>query len=151
MKKFRFPLSSVGTVRSMKELRARENFSKAVQAYVQAENRLQALRTRLAEFEEILRSGRGRAFRAADQVSFLAAFQEETVRVTTMESELVTIRQELEVARQAWLESRRDVRLIEKLEIKARYLHSQQREREEQLAMDDRTNGMAARETAKTS
>lgn len=151
MKKFRFPLSSVGTVRSMKELRARENFSRAVQSYVEAENRLQALRTRLTEFEEILRSGRGRAFRAADQVSFLAAFQEDNARVTKMESDLVKVRQELEIARQAWLESRRDVRVIEKLETKARLLHRQQREHEEQLAMDDRTNARTARETATAS
>lgn len=151
MKKFRFPLRSVATVRSIAELRARENFSKAVQIYVEAENQLRALRTRLTEFEEILRSGRGRAFRAADQASFLAAFKEDTIRATKMEADVARVRQELEVARQAWLESRRDVRVVEKLEHKARLLHRQQSEHEDQLAMDDRTNGLIARNAAKAS
>ena len=151
MKKFRFPLRSVATVRSIAELRARENFSKAVQVYIQAENQLQALRTRLSEFEEILRSGRGRAFRAAEQASFLAAFREDTIRATKMEAEVTKARQELEVARQAWLESRRDVRVVEKLESKARLSYNLQREHEDQLAMDDRSSGLAARNAAKAS
>lgn len=151
MKKFRFPLRSVATVRSIAELRARENFSSAVQIYLTAENELQALRTRLGEFEQLLRSGRGQAFRAADQVSFLAAFREDTIRATKMEVEVAKARQELETARQAWLESRRDVRVIEKLESKARLSHRQQSEREDQLAMDDRANGLAARNAAKAS
>lgn len=151
MKKFRFPLQSVGTVRSLAELRARERFSTAVQVYIDVEARLQALRTRLAEFEEILRSGRGRAFRAADQVSFLNAFKEDTIRATKLETDVATARQSLEVARQAWLESRRDVRVIEKLETTARRAHRQVVEREDQLAMDDRSGARTAREAAKAS
>ena len=109
-----------------RELRAREKFSKAVQVYLAAEKRLQTLRTRLTEFEEILRNGRGRTFRAADQVSFLAALKEETVRATKTEAEVANARQELEIARQAWLESRRDVRVIEKFGEQSASLHRQQ-------------------------
>lgn len=151
MKKFRFPLRTVATVRSLAELRARERFSQAVQVYVEAENRLQALRERLAEFEELLRSERGRAFKPADQASFLAAFKEDTVRATKLEAEVAAARQALEVARQAWLESRRDVRVIENLETKARRAHRVELEREDQLALDDRTSALAARNAAKAS
>ena len=48
MKRFRFPLRSVETVRSIRELRAREQFSLSVHAFVTAEEYLQLLQTRLA-------------------------------------------------------------------------------------------------------
>ena len=67
MKKFRFPLRSVATVRGMIELRAREQFSRAVQACVAAEKKLTTQRERVAELESILRSGRLSHFRPADQ------------------------------------------------------------------------------------
>ena len=44
MKKFNFPLRSVGTVRAMREMRAREAFTEALQAYLAAEERLQLAR-----------------------------------------------------------------------------------------------------------
>jgi flagellar FliJ protein len=145
MKKFRFPLRSVATVRSLAELRARENFSKAVQIYVEAEGRLQAVRTRLTECEDFLRTGRTTAFRAADQAAFLAALKEETVRATKTEAEVGVARQSLETARQAWLESRRDLRVIENLENKARGAHRHDLDREEQAALDDRTSALNVR------
>jgi hypothetical protein len=78
MKKFRFPLRSVATVRSMLELRAREQFSRAVQACVAAEKKLVDQRERVTELESILRSGRLSRFRPADQATFMAAFKDET-------------------------------------------------------------------------
>lgn len=151
MKKFRFPLRSVATVRSIAELRARERFSKSVQMYVEAENRLKALRVRLAEFEAILRSARSHSFRGADQATFLAAFKADTVQATKLEAEVSNYRQALEVARQAWLESRRDVRVVENLEGKARLAYRQESEREDQAVLDDRTNAASARNAAKAS
>jgi flagellar FliJ protein len=145
MKKFRFPLRSVATVRSMLELRAREQFSRAVQACVTAEKRLVAQRERVTELESILRSGRLERFRPADQCTFIAAFKDETAIIAKMTAELNSARREMESARQAWLESRRDVRVIENLEQKARAEHLHEVERENQAAMDDRAGAMAAR------
>jgi len=145
MKKFRFPLRSVATVRSMIELRAREQFSRCVQACVAAEKNLVTQRERVAELESILRSGRLTRFRAADQATFMAAFKDETAVITKFTAELNSARREMESARQAWLESRRDVRVIENLEQKARTAHLHEVERENQAAMDDRTGAMVAR------
>ena len=145
MKKFRFPLRSVATVRSMIELRARELFSRAVQACVAAEKKLTAQHQRVAELESIIRSGRLARFRPADQATFMAAFKDETALVATLTAELNSARREMESARQAWLESRRDVRVIENLEQKARQAHLREVERENQSAMDDRTGAMVAR------
>lgn len=145
MKKFRFPLRSVATVRSMLELRAREQFSRCVQACVAAEKNLAAQRERVSELESILRSGRLTRFRPADQATFMAAFKDETAVITKITAELHSARREMESARQAWLESRRDVRVIENLEQKARAAHLHEVERENQAAMDDRAGAMAAR------
>jgi flagellar export protein FliJ len=145
MKKFRFPLRSVATVRNLMELRAREQFSRTVQACVAAENSLVTQRERVAELETILRSGRLQRFRPADQATFMAAFKDESALVTKLTAELNSARREMESARQAWLESRRDVRVIESLEQKARLAHSRELERENQAAMDDRVGAMVAR------
>ncbi|PTY08796.1 hypothetical protein DB347_04290 [Opitutaceae bacterium EW11] len=145
MKKFRFPLRSVATVRSLAELRAREAFSKAVQVFVEAEQHLRAIRDRIRQFQEILLSDRGNAFRAGDQVSFLNALKQETINATKAEAEVAKARTALEAARQAWLEARRDVRVIENLETKAKQAYLHEVERENQLAMDDRASALAAR------
>jgi flagellar export protein FliJ len=145
MKKFRFPLRSVATVRNLMELRAREQFSRCVQACVAAENSLVAQRERVTELESILRSGRLQRFRPADQATFMAAFKDESALVTRLTAELNSARREMESARQAWLDSRRDVRIIESLEQKARAAHQRELERENQAAMDDRASAMAVR------
>jgi flagellar export protein FliJ len=145
MKKFRFPLRSVATVRSLREMRAREQFSAAVQTYVAAEQQLKEIRARLTELEEMLRNGRGKTFRPGDEAAFLEAFKNEAVRATKAAAEASRTRAAMEAARQAWLESRRDVRVIEKLEFKARGEHAREAEREDQAALDDRTNALAAR------
>ena len=150
MKKFRFPLKSVATVRNLIELRAREQFSRCVQASVAAEKKLLAQREHVAELETILRSGRLARFRPADQATFLAALKDETALITTLNAALNSARREMDSARQAWLESRRDVRVIESLEQKARALHHQELERENQAAMDDRASALAARTSALT-
>src|SRR5436305_619284 len=122
MKKFRFPLRSVTTIRNMRELRAREQFSAAVRVYVAADERLLTVRARLTELEDILRSGRAQRFRPSDEISFIQAFRNETLVATKAEGDLVAARNAMEAARKAWLESRRDLRVLENLERKARTL-----------------------------
>jgi flagellar FliJ protein len=126
-------------------MRAREQFSAAVQGYVAAEQQLKEIRARLSELEEMLRNGRGKIFRPGDEAAFLEAFKNEAVRATRAAAETAKARAAMEAARQAWLESRRDVRVIEKLEVKARSEHTREGEREDQAALDDRTNALAAR------
>ena len=145
MKKYRFPLRSVATVRALREQRAREVFSAAVHAYAGAEERRGEIRARISELEEILRSERARNFRASDQVSFLHAHHRETVAEVAAAKVAEQARVEMERCRQAWLEARRDVRLLENLEDKSRSVHRLALEREAQSLMDDRTGALAAR------
>ena len=145
MKKFRFPLRSVATVRALREQRAKEVFSAAVHAYVGAEERVGEIRKRISELEEIMRSERAQTFRASDQVSFLQAHHRETVCEIAAVKVVVQSKVEMERCRLAWLEARRDVRLLENLELKARVAHRGDLEREEQSLLDDRTNALFAR------
>jgi flagellar FliJ protein len=148
MKKFRFPLRSVATVRSIRELQAREQFSLAVHAYVTAGEHLQMLRARLAELEGILRSGRTRTFRAGDEVTFLDAYKTETIAVAKATAEVEKARAAMEAARQVWLGARRDLRVVENLEQKARATHRYEVEREDQAALDDRSSALSGRAAA---
>ncbi len=145
MKKFRFPLRSVETVRSIRELRAREQFSFAVHAYVKAEEYLKMLQSRLAALEEILRTGRKRTFRAGDEASFIEAYKAETEVVAKAAIDLEKTRVAMEEARQAWLGARRNLRVVENLEQKARAIHRHESEREDQAALDDRTSALSGR------
>jgi flagellar FliJ protein len=145
MKKFRFPLRSVAIVRSIRELKAREQFSLAVHAFVKATEHLQLLRDRLAALEEILRSGRSLKFRAGDEASFIEAYKVETIAATKASVDVDKARASMEAARQAWLGSRRDLRVVESLEQKARITHRREVEREDQAALDDRSSALAAR------
>ena len=148
MKKFRFPLRSVETVRSIRELRAREQFSLTVHAFVTAEEHLQMLQTRLAELEAILRSGRTRTFRAGDEASFLEAYKAETIATTKAADEVEKARVAMEAARQFWLGARRNLRVVESLEQKAKAIYRHESEREDQAALDDRTSALSARAAA---
>jgi len=151
MKKFRFPLRSVTTVRTLRELRAREQFSAAVNAYVLADERLQTIRAKLSELEEIVRSGRAQRFRPSEVISFMQALKDETLVAKKAEGEVVQARNAMEAARQAWLETRRDLRVLENLERKAKTLHRLETEREDQAALDDRTSSLAARGSVQSS
>jgi len=145
MKKFSFSLKSVGIVREARELRMREAFSVALRAVAQAEQALARVRSEQAEFERGMVAERVGAFRPADQVAFLHAHQillvQERGAVTDVEKAVA----EREVRRAAWLGSRRDLRLIEKLEKTARQEHRHEEDRENQRLLDDRAPSGAGR------
>lgn len=145
MKKFRFPLRSVATLRRMRESERREIFAAAVRAYVAAEEALAAADARVAELEDIIVHGRSGCFRAADQVAFMQALVAERSRRAAALAVVVKAKSLMETERQAWLASRRDVRLVEILETKSRGVHRRACEREEQALLDDRTNALFVR------
>ncbi len=145
MKKFRFPLKSVSTVRALREVQAREQYSRSVQTLVLAEETLQTLRSRLAAVEEMIAQGRKHTFRPADEATFVEALHLEEAQVSRAAADVAKARHEMELHRQNWLITRRDLRLIEKLETKARETHRLACDREEQAAMDDRASAASAR------
>ncbi len=145
MKKFRFPLRSVATLRRMRESEKRELFAAAVRDHAAAERSLSQVDERIAELEKIITREREDCFRPADQVAFMQALMAERVRRTEAVARVAEAGTKMEAGRQAWLASRRDVRLVEVLEAKARVVHRVAGEREEQALLDDRTNALFAR------
>jgi flagellar export protein FliJ len=145
MKKFRFPLRSVATLRRMRETERREIFAGAVRSYVGAEEALAAVNSRIAELEEIIVRERTGCFRPADQIAFMQSLVTERTRRTEAAARVTAMKTAMENERQAWLAARRDVRLVEVLESKSRSVHRLACDREEQALLDDRTNALFAR------
>ena len=77
MKRFHFPLRPVAVLRAHHEMRAREAFGVAVHAYVQTEQELAAIRSRVARYEAELFAGRRERFSAADEARALAVYRAE--------------------------------------------------------------------------
>ena len=151
MKKFVFPLRSVETVRAMRELRAREIFTEALHAFIAAESALERAREQRRKLEEILVASRGATLRPADQVSYLDAYHDELARERQAAVERIAAKAELDLRRDAWVAARRDLRVIENLEVKAREAYRREVEYEEQKLLDDRTNATAGRTALLTS
>ncbi|MFA5264203.1 MAG: hypothetical protein WC378_10275 [Opitutaceae bacterium] len=145
MKKFRFSLRSVQTVRAIREMRAREAFGLALKAHAEAEEHLQKVRSDLRHLQELILSKRGAIVRAADQVSYLHEQEIQLQREKDAIAALEKTRARLDESREIWIVARRDMRVIDNLEIKARQEYRLELEREEQAHLDDRTNATFGR------
>jgi flagellar FliJ protein len=94
-------------------------------------------------FEVRLVAARQQPLRASEQIAFFQSYQDEVLRERKALEVLASARKEMDRQRGLWIAARRDVRVIENLKVKARETHRLECEREEQSAMDDRTNAMA--------
>lgn len=137
MKKFRFPLRPVAVLRSHQELKAREAFAKAVHAYVLAEKRLAGVRAHMAELEAILFQGRRDRFSAGETAAFYRAYRAECATEVAAEREVIAARAEMQAKRAAYLEANRKVKVIQRLEDKARADHRRESDRAEQAEFDE--------------
>jgi len=145
MKKFRFPLRSVQTVRSIRELRARELFSLSIAELARATAEAGAAASRLSGLQQVLLAERGSLFRPAEQVSFLQAIEVAKHDLVKAQNSVATATVRRDECREAWIATRMDVRIIENLEKKARQEYLREFEREEQAALDDRSNALVGR------
>jgi len=148
MKKFRFPLRPVAVLRAHRQARAREAFAASVHVYVQAEEHLAGVRLRRAELETVMHDGRRETFRAADEVAFWVAYRRVCEEEMASERALIEARAKMEQRRQDYMEAHRDVRIVEKLEHKARTAHRQEVERESQAELDEMGGYRVARRLA---
>jgi len=148
MKRFRFPLRPVAVLRAHRQARAREAFAAAVHSYVAAEERLAAVRVRQRELEAIMHDGRRATFRAADEVAFWGAYR--GVCAEEVQCELATIeaRTAMEARREDYLEAHRDVKIVDRLEQKARITYRQEVDRESQRELDEMAGFRVARRLA---
>ncbi len=145
MKKFRFTLRSVQTVRHIRELRAREQFGEALRAEATAQAALTGARDDQTELERLVAEKRAGCFLPAEQVAYIFEIQVQRERVKRAEEDLDRAKKQLEKSRETWIGSRRDVRVIDNLETRARADYRKESDHEEQALLDDRTNATAGR------
>lgn len=137
MKRFRFPLRPVAILRAHQELRAREAFAHAVQAFVQAEQEVAAARARVAELERELTTARGERFSASAEVFNLVAYRRQCAVAMEAEKAMLAAQQAMNDRRSEYIEAHRRLEVIHRLEEKARHAHRHETMREEQAEFDD--------------
>ena len=148
MKRFRFPLRPVAVLRAHRQARAREAFAASVHTYVEAEEKLATLRAQLRELEAIMHDGRRASFRAADEVSFWGAYRLACTEELTAERLMIEARALMEERRQQYLECHRAVKVVEKLEQKARTNYRLETDRAAQVELDELAGFRVARRLA---
>lgn len=150
MKRFRFPLRPVAVIRAHKELRAREAFAASVHAYVQAEELLAATRARVAELAQVLFDGRGGTFLAAEAAALFRSYRAECDEEVKVERQVIEARDLMQKRRAEYLEASRQLKIVNKLEEKARALHRAASLVEDQAAMDEFAGYRASRRAVLT-
>ena len=148
MKRFRFALRPVAVLRAHRELRAREAFAAAVHAYVQAEERLAATRARVADLEQMLFAGRTSRFLAADAAALFRVYRNECQTELEAERAVIEARDALQGRRRDYIEANRQLKVVNRLEEKARALHQADNARREQNELDEFAGFAAARRPA---
>jgi flagellar FliJ protein len=148
MKRFRFSLRPVAVLRAHRELRAREAFAAAVHAYVQAEERLATTRTRVSEMEELLFAGRSGRFLAADAAALYRVYRAECQAELEAERGVIEARDAMQKRRRDYIEANRQLKVVNRLEEKARAVHRTNNARIEQNELDEFAGFNAARRPA---
>lgn len=137
MKRFRFPLRPVAVLRAHHELRAQEAFAAAVHAYVAAEEHLADTRARLARLAEALHAHRSDAYSAADAAAMFRAYRAECAEEMREEREVIAARDAMQQRRAAYFEAHRALKVVQRLEEKARATHRTEAARAEQVELDE--------------
>lgn len=137
MKRFRFPLRPVAVLRAHREMRAREAFAASVHVYVQAEERLATTRSRVGDLEQMLFAGREERFLAADAASLYRVYRAECQAEMEAEREVIEARAVMAKRRGEYLEANRQLKVVQRLEEKARDTHRRETLRVEQHEMDE--------------
>lgn len=137
MKRFQFPFRAVQVLRAHHELRAREAFGASIQVCMKAERELADTQGRVAQFEAAVSAGRNGRFSAAAEGHALAAYRRECATEGQAERSLAAARAGVDQSRIDYLEARRRLEVVHRLETKARTAHGSATAREEQAAFDE--------------
>lgn len=137
MKRFRFPLRPVAVLRAHREMRAREAFAASVHAYVQAEELLAATRARVAELAGALFDRRAGSFLAAEAASLFRSYRAECEEQLQVERKVIEARDAMNLRRDEYLQANRQLKVVQRLEEKARARHRTETNRAEQAELDD--------------
>lgn len=150
MKKFRFPLRPVAILREHHQARTREAFATAVHNFVETESRLAAKRAERHDLEAVMHDGRRDTFKPADEISFWDVYRRLCDEELKAEQAVREARTAMEDSRQKYLEAHKAVKVVEKLEQKARTKHRQEADHEAQVESDELAGLRVSRRLAET-
>jgi len=148
MKRFHFPLRPVAVIRAHKELLAREAFAASVHEYVKTEERLATTRARVADLEKLLFVGRTERFAAADAAALFRVYRTECHAELETEREVIAAREVMQKKRAEYIEANRQLKIIHRLEEKARTKNRVENARVEQNELDEFAGFRASRRPA---
>jgi flagellar FliJ protein len=147
MKRFRFRLASVRSLRELAEGRARENFGRAQKTVADATDHLRAAEQTRIQLTASLSGARATVFRPVEQIAGFGALRQAGQAEAEAARRLAAAQQSLAQARELWLASRRDLQVMQRLEERARLAHRTEADRAEQSLLDE----LAALATARPS
>lgn len=145
MKRFRFSLQSVATLRALRELRARESLAAAIRVCEQAELALADTRSRRDLLEGLVRSRRASTLPAAEHVASVTALKLAAAAEAAAERAVAQAHALRESRLTEYYEAARGVKVLSNLEVRARAAHRLAVEHAEQTALDERASVAAAR------
>ncbi|AHF92945.1 flagellar biosynthesis chaperone [Opitutaceae bacterium TAV1] len=137
MKRFRFSLQSVLTVRDIAEQQQRGKLALVLRAHAEAKVALEAARLRVVEAANELCAVRIRAFLAGEQPGFVRAWQTSCEAERRAVEALRLARESLAQARAGWIAARRNLQVLENLRQRARQRHRRECDRVEQMLLDE--------------
>jgi len=137
MKRFRFRLEAVRTLREVAERGQREAFGVAQQRLAAAELAAQAAATARRELFERVAGTRTGVFFPSEQTAGLEALRRAEKRETDAARVVKEAAEARDQARERWLEARRALQVMERLEEKARAEHREAADKAEQTVLDE--------------
>jgi flagellar export protein FliJ len=137
MKRFRFHLESVKTVRNLGEQRAREIFAAELRNLVTADAFLREARAWRESLADATGGARTQIFRSGEQTAAIEALATAVVAEKNAEKRRDLADAALAEARTRWLGCRRELEVIHRIEARAREQHRDEAEKAEQAILDE--------------
>ena len=137
MKRFRFPLRPVAVLRAHQEMLAQEAFAAAVQTYVAAEEHLAGTRARLAQLADAMQAHRTAPFSPSEAAAMFHAYRAECAEELREERSVSEAREMMLKRRAEYFVAHRELKVVQRLEEKARASHRAEAARAEQAELDE--------------
>jgi flagellar FliJ protein len=137
MKRFRFPLRPIAVIRAHAELRARETLAAAVHAYVSAEEQLAGTRARAARLALAMTEHRTGTFAPVEAAATFRAYRAECEEEIQAERRVIEARETMQRRRREYFAAHRELKVVQRLEEKARASFRLEAGRAEQAVLDE--------------
>jgi flagellar FliJ protein len=137
MKRFRFPLRPVAVIRAHHESRAKDAYRAAFSVLNEAEQRHARSLARLRSLAEAIASHRQGSFSPQQAAATARAYSMESQEVARDEKSVSDARHAMLGAREAYIKAHRELKVVQRLEEKARASHLAVCRLLEQAALDE--------------